>query len=309
MNDLWRSDISLTPEFAKEIIQAQRWNILKVDQIQYFSEGWDNIAFLVNQKLVFRFPKRLQAEQFLLNENMLLPKLQKKISIKIPNPEFCGNPTEQYPFHFHGYEMLLGTPFYKTDLSSQVLRDCIIQFARFLKDLHSIKAVAAQSMGAVSQIYDKTKVDVVIAMLAERMQFLQQNNVVALDMNFIEQMIHQARTIHLDQGQACLVHGDLDMRHLLIQNQKLSGVIDWGDVGINHPVIDLSSIINMFPTSMHELFFQEYGLVTADVYAYAQFLTLYRAITLMMYSDQIEDKAMFSVAHRSYQRLLHQRHA
>ncbi|WP_408005676.1 phosphotransferase [Rickettsiella massiliensis] len=35
-----------------------------------------------------------------------------------------------------------------------------------------------------------------------------------------------------------LVHGNLYYKHLLFQQGQLSGVIDWGDMSISHPVVD-----------------------------------------------------------------------
>ena len=226
------------------------------------------------------------------------------LSLQIPNPVYLGKPTQDYPYHFHGYKMVPGEPFYQVDLSSGNLRKFVIQLAKFLKQLHSINAKQAQDMGAIFQAYDKTKVTVVIEVLRQRLESLSKQNAVVLDMVFVENMIQMALSIHLDHGQDCLVHGDLDVRHLLVLDQKLSGVIDWGEVGINHPVIDLVVVTNVFPVSMYEVFFKEYGPISQDVYNYARFLTLYRAITLMLYAHDVDDQQMFAIAHRSYKRLV-----
>lgn len=303
MDNQLSSEFCINLESAKKCIQAQQWADLPIDQIEYVCQGWDNVAFLVNKQWIFRFPKREESEQFLLDENIILPALQGRTNLQIPNPVFLGKPTAEYPFHFHGYQMVAGTPFYKVDLSPADLLDSVIQLAQFLKSLHSISADQAEKMGIRFQAYDKTKVLVVIEVLRERLDALAKQNAVALDMVFIEEMIEQARAIHLDHEQDCLVHGDIDVRHLLVLDQKLSGIIDWGEVGINHPVIDLAAVTNIFPVSVHELFFKEYGAVSADVYNYARFLTLYRAATLMMSAHETGDTQMFAVAHRSYQRL------
>lgn len=303
MDKPWDSDLKLTLEFAKQCIEKQQWQSLNIDHIEYLSQGWDNVAFLVNREWVFRFPKRDEAEKFLLDENILLPALQKMVCLQIPNPEYVGKPTNDYPYHFHGYKMVPGEPFYKIDLSSTDLRKFVVQFAKFLKQLHSISGKQAESMGALFQAYDKTKVDVVIEVLRQRLESLDKQNAVVLDVAFIEDMIQMALSINLDHQQDCLVHGDLDVRHLLVSDQKLSGVIDWGEVGINHPVIDLAAVTNIFPVSMYEVFFKEYGPISQDVYNYARFLTLYRALTLMVHARDVNDEQMFAIAHRSYKRL------
>jgi aminoglycoside phosphotransferase (APT) family kinase protein len=293
----------LTVAQAQKAIEAQNWPNLQVNTIEFLGEGWDNLVFLVNDSLVFRFAKNKEAQQFLMDENKILPCLQNIFDLKIPNPIFFGKPSDSYAYAFHGYKILAGDPFYRVNLSVDQMQNCIVQLAKFLKQLHAIKAVDAKNMGAAVQSYDRSNVEVVLQNLDKRLAVLHKQAVVELDSDFIKNLKAQAAAIVLDHSNDCLVHGDLDMRHLLVLDYKLSGVIDWGEVGINHPVIDLVVLFNMFPTSMHSLFFKEYGQVSHDVYQYAKFLALYRAVTLMMSAHECGDDAMFAIAHRAYQRL------
>ena len=49
-------------------------------------------------------------------------------------------------------------------------------------------------------------------------------------------------------GRPCWVHGDLYARHLLLDETRLpSGVIDWGDVHLGDPALDLSVAISFLP--------------------------------------------------------------
>ena len=44
----------------------------------------------------------------------------------------------------------------------------------------------------------------------------------------------------------CLVHGDLDSRHLIFDNKVLTGIIDWGDTDITSPAVDLDIMWTFF---------------------------------------------------------------
>src|SRR5690606_8628209 len=45
-----------------------------------------------------------------------------------------------------------------------------------------------------------------------------------------------------------LVHGDLHFRHLILKEDKtLSGLIDWGDLHLNDPALDLQIYWSFFP--------------------------------------------------------------
>ncbi len=174
------------------------------------------------------------------------------VPLQIPKIVYFGSPTSLYPFHFHGYEMLEGTPAYRVDLSDDELKSCLKSLAHFLKKLHSIKSVQASEMGAQIQTYDKTKVQIVIESLQKRMKAIQQKNSFEFDDVCIDQIIAQAKTVVFDRGNDCLVHGGLDCRHMLMQSNTLMGIIDWGDVDINHLVIDFVIIHGIFSKSMHE---------------------------------------------------------
>ncbi len=111
-----------------------------------------------------------------------------------------------------------------------------------------------------------------IESMQKRMKAIEQKNIFKFDHAYIDQIIDQAKTIIINHDNDCLVHGDLDYRHMLLQNNKLTGIIDWGDVGINHPVIDFMAIHIMFPKAMHTIFFETYGVVSDEIWFYAKFL-------------------------------------
>ena len=297
------TDQTMSAVQAKHAIEMHKWPNLTLETIVFLDQGQDNIVFLVNNNLIFRFAKHVEADLWLQGENLFLPLLHKKLSIQTPCPVFFGQPTIWNQFHFHGYEKLYGDPLYKIHLTDDAMKQSVIVLAQNLQRLHSIKKVEALSLGALHQVYDKTKFEVIWPILQERIDQLKKQNVLNLDHNFIDTLAHEASGVVFDDDLICLVHGDLDMRHLLIQNQKLTGIIDWGDAGINHPVVDLMIVYNIVPVKFHDLFFEYYGQVSDQTKTYAQFLTLHRVITLMNNAYQLGDIAMFEMAKRAYCRL------
>lgn len=291
----------VTPEIAKQCIHDN--NLLFVDSIELFGQGFDNFAFLVNKKYIFRFPKTDEADQLLSDENLVLPNLQRELSLEIPNILFRGNPTNSYPYHFHGYEMVKGLSAYQIDFSDDELKKCLQVLAHFLVKLHSVKAVQAKIFGVKNQLYDRTTVQRVIESLQKRMKLVRKKNIMQLDEIFIKNQIMQSRKVFFSHEYDCLVHGDLDFRHLLIMDKKLTGVIDWSDVGIGHPVVDFVVIHQMFPLSMHEMFFEIYGIVEKEIWLYARFLALHRSLTLMLCGYDMQDVQLLESAKKSYHRL------
>jgi len=58
-----------------------------------------------------------------------------------------------------------------------------------------------------------------------------------------------------------LVHGDLHFRHLLVGGGAASGVIDWGDVCVSDPAIDLPLLWSFVPPKGRGAFLDAYGPV------------------------------------------------
>nr|WP_269471739.1 phosphotransferase [Legionella spiritensis] len=60
-------------------------------------------------------------------------------------------------------------------------------------------------------------------------------------------------------------YGDLYWGHLMFDNNDLVGIIDWGQVGINHPAVDIGIVFSFYPTDYHQAFFDVYGEIDSDV--------------------------------------------
>lgn len=291
----------VTLESAKQHIHDN--NLLQVDSIELFGQGFDNLVFLVNKTYIFRFPKTEEASDLLCLENRILPHLYTILPLQIPNILFCGNPTKDYPYHFHGYQKVQGLSAYQIDLSDNELKKCLQILAKFLATLHAVKTVEARAFGVQAQVYDKTTVLRVIESLQKRIKLVQRKKIIQIDQSFIAKQIKQSKQIVFDHEQDCLLHGDLDFRHLLMADKNLTGIIDWSDVGIGHPVVDFVIVHQMFPVSMHQLFFNIYGQVDPSVWLYARFLALHRSITLMLHGYDMQDVQLLESAKKSYARL------
>ena len=91
-------------------------------------------------------------------------------------------------------------------------------------------------------------------------------------------------------GRPCWVHGDLYARHLLVDEaRKVTGVIDWGDVHLGDPALDLSVAISFLPPSARPEFQAACGPIEAHTWRRARFRALFYGIMLTHYGDQTGD--------------------
>lgn len=82
-----------------------------------------------------------------------------------------------------------------------------------------------------------------------------------------------------------LVHGDLHVRHLIVdETATLTGVIDWGDVALAHPSVDLQIGWSGFSGDARDAFLTAYGAVPLDWALRAMVSALFYSATLALYA-------------------------
>ena len=99
-NKPWAADIEIDARLATELIREQFG--LDIQSVSEMQAGWDNQPFLVNNDIVFRFPRRKVAMELLERESKVLPFIAPKLPVAIPSPIYIGKPSQDYPYPFHG---------------------------------------------------------------------------------------------------------------------------------------------------------------------------------------------------------------
>lgn len=104
--------------------------------------GQYNDILIVNDALLFRFPRYLEAFETLADETSILQAIQGKLPLPTPNPIYAHFDASDFKKSFVGYPMLAGETVNIYSLESrydagtcQRLAD---QLAEFLKSLHGI---------------------------------------------------------------------------------------------------------------------------------------------------------------------------
>ena len=80
-----------------------------------------------------------------------------------------------------------------------------------------------------------------------------------------------------------LVHGDLHFRHVLVEDGRASGVIDWGDVCLADPAIDLQLVWSFPPPESRPAFLDAYGPLTDEQLLRARVVALSLGAALAAY--------------------------
>jgi len=218
-------------EVTAQTLISKYFPDLKIITIRKIGEGTGNKAFEVNSGLIFRFPKaaanRLQLEQEIRLQKVLLK------HTTLPIPEFTFIPPDH---SFVGYQKVKGVPLIETSESFSDWDSFGREIGRFISHLHSIPTTELSELklkienktnqewqGHSYPFYEKTKY-----LIPER---------------FYSKIEGFFKTTSLDyQTELVLCHNDLGIEHILVEGNKVSGVIDWGGVALTDPAADCARI-------------------------------------------------------------------
>lgn len=300
MKKKWQADMLISEVQVRKCLQEQ-FPALRLREINCIGEGWDNRVFFVNRSFIFRFPRRQIAVELIERENRVLKHLAFYFSLQIPNPLFEEVPSKGYPYPFQGYRCIKGAWVGEVSLTPQQGLASLKPLVLFLKQLPSVSEKQALAMSAKPQLFDKTEVGKTIVTFQDRVEQLISLGY-QIDKKELQQEINAVQHITLPEAK-CLVHGDLYFKHLIFNQGRLRGIIDWGDLGINCSVVDLAVIWGFYPEKHHALFHEIYRSVDSGIWQYACFLALYMAITLILYGLDIHDKGLVSEASESIKKI------
>lgn len=290
----WNAEVQITTEVAKEIINDQfpKLNPVEIHQV---GEGWDNFIFLVNQAFIFRFPRREIAVPLLKNEINILPFLSTHLPIAIPKPIYIGKPSDKFPWPFVGYTYIKGVPAGEAQLNENQRIALAKPIAHFLKTLHEIPIQEAMARGIKLDEMDRLNIAKREPKLRHHLSQLADRGIIQ-DPTVYYRFIPQKNS---NEVKHALLHGDFYFRNFLVIEDRLSGVIDWGDVHIGNPAMDLTIAFTFLPMEGRRIFFEYYGKVDEHTYKIARFRALYAMAMLTVYGVETSQLPIIKEGKRS----------
>jgi aminoglycoside phosphotransferase (APT) family kinase protein len=288
MSQPWSPDIDVSESLARRLLEAQFPELMPL-ALRLLGAGFDNSAFLVNDTFVFRFPRRQFAVQFLEAEIQLMPALAARLPLAVPNPVHVGKPTADYPWPFAGYRMIPGQTACTADLTETERTALAGPLAHFLKALHSIPIVDAEAHGAIGDRIARLDLSVRIPRTRELLQKLVEQGTLADSRPYLA--ILDAAPASFSPRADTVVHGDLYIRHLLVDaDRRLTGVIDWGDVHVGDPAVDLAVAHSLLPPGVHAAFREAYGPISSLTWQIARLRALWHTLMVLNYAVATGDE-------------------
>ncbi|MGG5735930.1 MULTISPECIES: phosphotransferase family protein [Bacillus cereus group] len=265
---------------------------LQIKSVYVNEIGQNNDVLIVNDNIVFRFPKYEKGIQKLRVETKLLEKIRPFITLHIPNPCYQRFQDEVPGKVFTGYEMIEGEPFWK-DIFTEINDEKQIQklactLAGFLKELHEIPLSIFEGI----MQYDGTDTYSEINSLYSKLQ----EHVYPFMRNEVRKEISKSFELYLNESShfnftPSLVHGDFGMTNILYSATKrdISGVIDFGGASMGDPAYDFAGILASYGEEFLQLFSVHYPNLEAvkeRMYFYKSTFALQEALFGVLNNDK-----------------------
>ena len=102
---VWTAEVEVDEALVRRLLAQFE---LQESPLQKLAEGWDHSVWVVDERFVFRFPRRQAAIPGFVREFRVLPKLAPRLPLPVPLPTFAGQPAEGFPWPFFGAELIPG---------------------------------------------------------------------------------------------------------------------------------------------------------------------------------------------------------
>ncbi|NNF41507.1 MAG: phosphotransferase [Phycisphaerales bacterium] len=303
MSEPWRAEREVDHALARSLIESQFPTLAPV-RLRSLDAGWDNTAYVVNDIYVFRFPRRQIAVSCMEAEIAVLPGLP-PLPLPISTPLFVGRGTESFPWPFAGYRWIDGIDASVADLDDRRRIAAAEPLGRFLAALHAVDAEQATELGAGPDTLGRLDLDARTQRMRERIdQMTTLGSPAVADSARRALAAARAAARSPERTNLALVHGDFYCRNLLVDTDgRVNGVVDWGDVHLGHPAVDLSIAYTFLPPEAYPVFVSAYGGIDDATAALARWRAVHYAVILTLYGRDIGDDGLVREGVRTLERL------
>ncbi|MDM5187670.1 aminoglycoside phosphotransferase family protein [Bacillus sp. DX4.1] len=233
---------------------------VKIHSCKQNDKGWDNVAIIINQEWLFRFPRKLEYAKKIPREKQLCEALSQSLqNIKVPQYHLLyKKKTDKIPICSY-YKLIHGEPFTRETLERLTPHEqnkIITQLASFLAALHMIPVESAIKCGFSVEhptsywrhLQSKLEHYLSSTLTTPKRKVLDY---------FFEAFFEQ---IHVSALSQTIIHADFTHQHILFHEKRkqIAGIIDFGDAQIGDPAFDFAGLYNDFGSEFTYEVYKQY---------------------------------------------------
>lgn len=261
-------------------------------------EGQYNDILIVNEEIIFRFPRYPDGVATISREVDILSHIQDYVTLSVPNPVYKSRKRAAVGKVFMGYRMIPGRPLWRQTLENidgKTIAELAAQLATFLEQLH---AIPLELLGP--DVPGRDGAEEWAAMFEE----IRQQLFSFMRPDARHWTVHHFETFldspHLHAYRPALRHGDFGASNILYDQEvrTISGIIDFGFAAIGDPALDIAAVAT-FGESFFNLFCDHYpGIET--MLARARFYKGTYALSEALHGIKHGDAAAFESGIANY---------
>jgi len=207
---------------------------LQLSTFRPIGAGWTVFTYEVNGDTIVQLPRSSYAAERLRAQIAVLPELARELPVPVPVPLLASDDPPAIV-----YRKLDGVPFPEASDGPWPER-----LGRAVQDLH---AVAPEFVGLRA-----TSADAVMDAFADRLAVIADLAFPLLEPVLRDRLARRfdRYTTHPEHRRfgPCVTHGDLAPEHVLVgPDGELAGVLDWEELAVDDPVLDLAWLLHARP--------------------------------------------------------------
>jgi len=220
--------------------QFPQWAGLTVEPVD--SSGTDNAMYRLGEDMAVRLPRIDWAAGNVEREQQWLPLLAPLLPVPVPVPLGKGKPAEGYPWDWSIVRWLKGeNPVVNNIANPDRLGEDLAEFIIALRQIDPTDGPPAGRGVPLSTRDTPTRAAI------EQLHGM-------IDTAAVTSAWEFALNLPEWSGPVTWLHGDLSPGNILIADNRLSGVIDFGGLGVGDPTVDLIVAWNMLPAAARSTF-------------------------------------------------------
>nr|WP_079142260.1 aminoglycoside phosphotransferase family protein [Streptomyces sp. LUP30] len=245
-------EVDLDAPLVSRLVAAQfpRWAGLTVRRLP--SSGTENAMFRLGDDKVVRLPRHPGAVESVGHEARWLARLGPALPVAAPVPLAQGGPGEGFAWPWSVYRWLDG----RNPAAGSVERPLSLaaELAAFVTALRGIDPRGGPPNGRGVPLAERDgPTRDALARLTGR-----------IDTDAVTALWEEALRAPVRVAPPLWAHGDLSPGNVLVQDGRLTAVIDFGCVGIGDPAVDLIVAWNLLPASARGAFREAVGADDAE---------------------------------------------
>jgi aminoglycoside phosphotransferase (APT) family kinase protein len=258
------------------------------------AEGWDNTAFRVNGRYLFRFPRREVAVALLETEARVLPRIRDRLPLRVPEPVFFGRPGRRFPWPFLGHPLVPGSTVPRAAWSDRDRARAAPVLGRFLAALHAIDPGEARGWGVAPDELGRLEVSRRAPQARENLERIRSRGLLGPErFAAFGRVLDAAGAFAGPRSSEHLVHGDLYAGQILVGDRReIIGVIDWGDTHLGDPASDLAVAHSLLPPPAHDSFRRAYGEIAEERWSLARFRAIHHTAYVVLYGAETGNREL-----------------